>query len=97
VRATEVYLGIDLVYYGDGRRLEYDFVVAPGSDPGRIRLAYDGAESVTTDEAGNLLIGTRLGTLVQRRPKVYQEFAGERREVDAAYAIRGGRIEINLA
>jgi len=96
VRATGVYPGIDLVYYGDGRRLEYDFVVAPGSDPGRIRLAYDGAESVTTDRAGNLLIGTRLGTLVQRRPKVYQELGGERREIDAAYAMRGGRVEIAL-
>jgi len=96
VRATGVYPGIDLVYYGDGRRLEYDFVVAPGSDPGRIHLAYEGAVSVTTDKAGNLLIATRLGTLVQRRPKVYQELGGERREVDAAYVMRGGRVEIAL-
>ena len=30
----EVYPGISLVYYGTQRQLEYDFVVAPGADPG---------------------------------------------------------------
>jgi hypothetical protein len=96
VRATEVYPGIDVVYYGYGRRLEYDFVVGPGADPRRIHLAYEGAENVTMDKAGNLLIATRLGTLVQRKPKVYQELGGERREVEAAYMVRGGRVEIAL-
>src|SRR5688572_2412649 len=36
VRYSEVYRGIDVVYYGNQRRLEYDFVVAPGSDAGAI-------------------------------------------------------------
>ena len=38
VRYEQVYPGIDLVYYGNQRQLEYDFVVAPGADPARIRL-----------------------------------------------------------
>src|SRR5262249_27148272 len=29
----DVYPGIDLVYYGSDRQLEYDFIVAPGADP----------------------------------------------------------------
>jgi hypothetical protein len=37
VRYREVYPGIDLVFYGNQRRLEYDFVVSPGSDPSKIR------------------------------------------------------------
>jgi len=28
----DVYPGIDVVYYGDKRRLEYDLIVAPGAD-----------------------------------------------------------------
>ena len=32
-----VYPGIDLVWYGNQRQLEYDFVVAPGADPSRSR------------------------------------------------------------
>ena len=37
-----VYEGIDLRYYGNQRQLEYDFVVAAGSDPNAIRLNFDG-------------------------------------------------------
>jgi hypothetical protein len=42
VRYAQVYPGIDLVYYGNqGGQLEYDFVVAPGGDPGSIHLAVE--------------------------------------------------------
>jgi hypothetical protein len=33
VRYTNVYPGVDLVYYGKQRQLEYDFVIQPGADP----------------------------------------------------------------
>ena len=39
VRYRNVYPGIDVVYYGNPRDLEFDFIVAPGADPGRIRLS----------------------------------------------------------
>src|SRR5688572_5483444 len=32
VRYTGVYPGVDLVYYGNDGRVEYDFVVAPGAN-----------------------------------------------------------------
>jgi Beta-propeller repeat/Transmembrane protein 131-like N-terminal len=46
VKYADVYPGVDLVYYGNQGHLEYDFVVAPGADPGRIRLALDGGSRV---------------------------------------------------
>src|ERR1700739_3915872 len=51
VRYQAVYPGIDLVYYGAGRRLEYDWVVAPGGDPGRIHLRFGPETPVRLDEA----------------------------------------------
>jgi len=30
VKYTGLYPGVDLIFYGNGRRLEYDFVVGPG-------------------------------------------------------------------
>ncbi len=33
VRYENLYPGVDLLYYGNGTALEYDFVVAPGADP----------------------------------------------------------------
>ncbi len=41
VKYESVYPGVDLVFYGNQRQLEYDFVVEPGADPGVIRLAVD--------------------------------------------------------
>jgi hypothetical protein len=38
VKYQNVYPGVDLVYYGNQRQLEYDFVVAPGADPSAIVL-----------------------------------------------------------
>ncbi len=44
VKFTRVYPGVDLVYYGNQRQLEYDFVVAPGADAGQIKLSFAGAD-----------------------------------------------------
>ncbi|MBS1212441.1 MAG: Cell surface protein, partial [Proteobacteria bacterium] len=72
VHYSEVYPGIDLVYYGNQRQLEHDFIVAPGADPARIRLAFDGARSLSLDPAGNLILDTGEGRLMWRKPVVYQ-------------------------
>ena len=86
VSYSGVYPGVDLVYYGNQRQLEYDFVVAPGADPKAIRLKFD-ADKVST-ENGDLLLHTRYGALRQLKPVVYQEIGGERRYVAANYVIR---------
>ena len=87
-----VYPGIDLVYYGAGRRLEYDFVVAPGADPARIGLAIEGADTIALDADGNLIV-TRAGRdLRVHRPVVYQDIDGERVSVDAAFRLADGRV-----
>lgn len=90
VRYAAVYPGIDLVYYGaEGRReLEYDFVVAPGADPGRIRVAYRGTQRVRTDRDGNLRIEVSGGEIVHRKPWVYQDLAdGTRRTIAGAFRL----------
>jgi hypothetical protein len=87
VEVEGVYPGIDLVFRDEGGRLAYDFVVAPGADPGRIRMAFDGAEQMRLDGAGDLILTTAAGELRQRRPFLYQEEAGKRLEVAGRYAL----------
>jgi len=69
VRYADVYPGVDLVYYGGPRGLEYDFVVAPGVDPDRIGLGIDGAERVEVDGEGALVVHTTAGVRF-RQPTV---------------------------
>jgi hypothetical protein len=78
-----VYPGIDLVWYGSERRLEYDFVVAPGADPNEIQVAYEGVESLSVEKGGELVLRTGLGEVRQQKPQVYQEIGGKRVEVRA--------------
>ena len=95
VRYGEVYPGIDVVYYGNQRRLEYDFVVAPGRDPRTIALEFAGAESVAVEPAtGDLLVCVAGETIRQQAPVTYQETAdGGRREVESRYALNeDGRV-----
>ncbi|MGH9665494.1 MAG: hypothetical protein ACRD9L_13805, partial [Bryobacteraceae bacterium] len=51
-----VYPGIDVVYYGNGSHLEYDFVVHPGADPAQIRLQFRGAQRIRTGAGGDLML-----------------------------------------
>ena len=88
VRYREIYLGVDLVFYGRGRELEFDFIVAPGADPNQIRIELEGAEDTTLDSSGNLLLQTDAGPLRLRKPLVYQETDGGREEVTARFALQ---------
>ncbi|MFN3648740.1 MAG: SBBP repeat-containing protein [Armatimonadota bacterium] len=87
VRALEVYPGIDVVYYGRQGQLEYDFVLAPGASSDRIRMELSGADQVSIDRDGNLLLKTAVGTVTQRRPELYQVVDGQRRGVEGSFAI----------
>jgi Calx-beta domain/Beta-propeller repeat len=97
VRYAEVYAGVDLVYYGNQRQLEYDFRVAPGADARAVSLEFEGADKVEVDAAGDLLLRVGGETIRQPKPVVYQETAGARRAVEGGYAVeRGGRVRFEL-
>ena len=91
VRYEELYPGIDLVYYGTHRQLEYDFVVRPGADPSRIALEFTGANRLELDPAGDLVMHTAAGQIRQRKPVIYQEVEGVRKEIPGGYAVRGSQ------
>lgn len=98
VRYRNVYDGIDLVFYGQRRALEYDFVVAAGVDPGVIAFDYEGARSLRIDDAGDLWIGTGAGELRQHRPRAYQPSAQGHRPVAAEYVVgHDGSVKFRLA
>lgn len=96
VRYRGVYPGVDVVYYGQGRRLEYDFEVAPGADPKKIRLRFEGASAMRLDADGNLVLETAAGPIVQKAPVAFQEIAGERRPVESRFVLDGGEVGIRL-
>ena len=90
VRYTGIYPGIDLLFYGNQRQLEYDFIVSPHRRPSAIRLAIDGAQSVRLDSNGDLVLGTRSRPIRMQRPIAYQDIEGTRRRVAVRYRLMRG-------
>ena len=87
VVAKAVYPGIDMVWYGSGGNLEYDFVLAAAADPHAIRLKVAGA---TITQAGDeLALHTATGTLYQHAPHIYQQTANGQQPVSGEYKMLG--------
>jgi hypothetical protein len=89
VSFANVYPGVSLLYYGSRQQLEYDFIVARGADPSRIKLAFDGAKRISVDANGDLVLSTEGGDILQHKPVVYQITAKGRNEVPASYEMTG--------
>ena len=87
VRVFSAYPGVDVEYYGNPRDLEYDFLVAPGADPGRIRLGFRGGAPPRLTAQGDLLLTTPTGEIRQTRPVAYQQISGRRVAVQARYRV----------
>ena len=88
VRYSDVYPGIDLVYYGRQGRLEYDFQVAPGADPNGIAVQFSSQTGVRLDSDGNLVLPTESGDVRFERPRVYQNFGEEQRTIPGKFVLR---------
>lgn len=87
----EVYPEIDLAYYGRRGQIEYDFIVRAGGDPETIALAFEGADSMALDAEGDLVLNIGGAEVRQKKPYIYQEIAGARREVAGGYVLKAGR------
>ncbi len=87
VQYQGIYPGVDLIFYGHQRHLEYDFVVAPGADPKAIALDVQGARKLRIDRRGNLMMSVSGGEVELEKPIVYQEIKGNRREIAGKYTL----------
>ncbi len=96
IRYSEVYQGIDLEYHGNHRRLEYDFIVKPGSNTEKILMGFDGARGMTLDPSGDLVLTTDGDALVQKKPRAYQQIDGQEKAVDAGYVICGSQVGFKI-
>ena len=90
VRYAGVYSGVDLVYYGTGRQLEYDFIVKPEANPRQIQMKFHGADAVRMAANGDLLVRAGDRELTQKKPVAYQIGAsGVRQEVACRFRMAG--------
>src|SRR6266576_3034692 len=85
VRYGGIYPGVDLVFYGNRKTMECDFIVAPGSDPRRIRLQIEGREHIKMGSDGRIVITTPAADVQLEPPHIYQDKNGARETVLGSY------------
>ncbi len=95
VRYAQIYPGVDLVFYGNQRRLEYDFVVAPGADPARIAWRIEGAHA-GIDAQGNLLLQAVHGPVIFNKPAMYLMDGDKRIDVEGSFVVAGNQIRFRV-
>ncbi len=91
VKYQDIYPGIDLVYYGNQRELEHDFIVAPGANPGAITLDLEAAGGLKIDARGDLALDIKTGEILLTKPHAYQEMNGTTRDIPARYVLKSQR------
>ncbi len=97
VRESGVYPGVDLVFYGNQRELEYDFVLAAGAQPRSIEMAFSGLKKITPESDGDLSLIGAGGAMLLHKPVAYQEEKGTKRFVAADYVVEGrNRVALKM-
>ena len=88
VAYRDVYPGVNMLFHGEQRQLEFDFVVAPGANAKAIGMGFEGADKLATDASGNLVLTSSAGDVVLHKPVAYQEKDGKRENVEVAFDVR---------
>jgi len=89
VRYRNVYPGIDLLYYGNQRKLEHDFEISPGADPNLIGFELEGADKLELDASGDLRVRLAEGEARLLKPVIFQRAGSQKREVRGGYRLLG--------
>ena len=85
VNINEIYQGINVKYYFDGNTIRYDYIVKPGSDISRLKLKFEGQESIRVNDAGELVIKTNMGDVTNGKLYSYQIENGIKTEVTCRF------------
>jgi hypothetical protein len=97
LRARNVYPGVDVIYYGDNRRLEFDFVVAPMADPRPIALSLSGMDKLYVNADGELIAEVNGHPICFAKPYAYQKVAGGTKTVSVEYALAApGKAQLKI-
>src|SRR5688572_19679704 len=91
----ELYPGIDTRIYENHKKLKYDFLVAPKTDPQVIQMEYAGADKLYIQD-GNLVIKTSVNTVTEQKPIAYQLINGKRKEVPCAFRLEGNILSFDF-
>jgi len=96
VFCENIYPGTDLKLGNREGKLKYDFLLEPGSNPDRIVLQIEGAESLSIDSQGNLKIVTTVNEIQEMAPVAWQESEGQKFPVACRFRLMGNELSFEF-
>jgi uncharacterized repeat protein (TIGR01451 family) len=96
IQYHDLYPGIDLIFHGNQGRLEYDFEIAPGADPGSIQLGFENAGKLAVDSGGDLVLSHKAGAIRFETPRAYQQIGSKKKLINAQFVLSEGRVGFKL-
>jgi len=97
VSLGEVYEGVEVKLKAYGNNVEKLFYVKPGAKPETIKVRLSGRKEIKVNQNGELEVETKEGTVRFSKPVAFQEQAGKKEFVEAAYAIHGNEYGFKVA
>ncbi|MCA1032798.1 SBBP repeat-containing protein [Bacillus timonensis] len=89
IRYKQIYPGINLIFYGNQRNHQFDFIIEPGYDFEKIAIEFEGIDSIDKDEYGKLELHFEGGSFVIHQPYIYQQYENEQKEIKGSFKIIG--------
>ncbi|MDH3879268.1 MAG: SBBP repeat-containing protein, partial [Desulfobacterales bacterium] len=87
-----IYKNIDMRFYGNQGKLEYDIIVKPGAETETVRLKYERVKQVSITGTGDLEVNLNKGMMLQKKPYIYQELDGRRMRVNGEFIVLDSEI-----
>jgi gliding motility-associated-like protein len=92
VTYKKIYEGIDLIFHNKNNELHYDFRVNPGADYSQIKIKIEGAEIISKNRNGDIVIQTPLGKIIEGKPIVFQKG----KQLEANWIINKNELSFNI-
>jgi hypothetical protein len=92
VKYSGVYPGVDLIYYGNQRQLEYDFALASGANPKSIQFKFPDSKKLLLTADGDLTVSAAHGQITLHKPVAYQQRNGLRQSIPSRFTLQADHI-----
>lgn len=96
IEYQNIYPHTDIRYYSKDDQLKYDVIIHPGGDLNQVQFKYSGADDMRISEAGDLIIKTSLGDVIEKAPYVYQFKNGQKISVPCSFKIKRKSVYFEL-
>ena len=93
---SNVYEGIDVKISSVGASMKTDYVLNPLANASKIRIKYNGINSMYLDSDGNLILKTSINDIKEFKPFAYQNINGEQREVKTKYILENNVVGFEI-